>query len=72
MKGRELKPSHLKLVQDNPGMRALPTDEPALPQASIKPPDFLDVHGREAWSIMAPALAERNLSTQPDWVPLST
>ena len=65
MRGRKPKPTALKLLD---GTRAdrIDHDEPAMPPASIEPPDWLDETAREHWGELAPVLLSAGLLTASD------
>lgn len=65
MPGRYPKPTKLKLLEGNPGRRALP-DEPEFRQTTADPPPRLDKYGLEEWNRVAPALVEHGILTEPD------
>lgn len=50
MKGRKPKPTLLKLIQGNPGKRALNADEPVPPGALEKSPSWLTRRQKIAWN----------------------
>ena len=62
MRGRKPKPTALKLLD---GTRAdrINHDEPAMPPASIEPPDWLDETARAYWGDLAPVLQSSGLLT---------
>lgn len=48
-RGRKPKPNHLKIVQGNPGKRAIPDATPQ-PRVELLPaPDWLDERARQCW-----------------------
>jgi P27 family predicted phage terminase small subunit len=64
--GRRPKPPKLRLLQGNPGKRAIPAQGP-LPPAEIPPrPKFLDAGAREEWDRVAPQLLELGLLSALD------
>ncbi|HWX48138.1 MAG TPA: phage terminase small subunit P27 family [Roseomonas sp.] len=72
MKGRKPKPSHLKLVDGNPGKREIPLDPLRLQSVEAEPPSYLDSYAREAWNQVVPPLVQKQLFTQLDHVALAT
>lgn len=66
MRGRKRKPTALKILQGNPGHRALPENEPELPPGAGEPPDHLDAVAREEWDRVAPVLTAAGVLTQGD------
>lgn len=56
--GRPPKPTKLKLLEGNPGKRALPKNEPTPPIAAgeIEPPRLLQGNALAAWQRLAPIL----------------
>jgi P27 family predicted phage terminase small subunit len=66
MRGRPPKPTHLKILQGNPGKRALPKNEPK-PEATIPiPPDHLSNYAMEEWKRIAPQLEKLGLISRID------
>lgn len=65
--GRKPKPTALKVLEGNPGKRALPEGEPqpAIP-SNLDPPIWLDELGREAWEQLAPELGRLGMLTVLD------
>lgn len=61
MKGRKPKPTHLKILNGNPGKRPLNTNEPKPALASGECPDHLDPRAREVWERLAPEFVRLNL-----------
>lgn len=66
MRGRKPKPRHLRVIEGNPGKRALPEDGVRLPSEYAAPPEFLDEVARAAWERLVPPLVERGLFTVLD------
>jgi P27 family predicted phage terminase small subunit len=66
MRGRKPKPTHLKLVQGNPGKRALNDQEPPAPPAIPKPPSYLTKEAKREWRSLAPMLKAAGLLTNLD------
>ncbi len=62
MRGRKLKPTALKLL-DGTWADRINHDEPAMPPASIEPPDWLDETARAHWGDPAPVLQSSGLLT---------
>ena len=68
MAGRRPKPTHLKLLQGNPGKRKLNAHEPK-PEVEILPvPDYLSDGVKAEWERMAKVLAQLGLLTSIDGV----
>lgn len=68
MRGRKPKPTHLKILEGNPGKRPLPDprEEPH-PQATIPEcPTWLDPAAQAHWAALAPELARLGLLTIVD------
>ena len=51
--GRRPKPTHLKLIQGNPGKRSLNDAEPNPPRGVPSPPDHMTSAAKEAWNRLA-------------------
>lgn len=64
--GRPRKPTALKVLQGNPGKRALPGSEPKPPVASSSPPEWLDDYAREVWEQISPLLVGMRVLTEAD------
>ncbi len=67
--GRRPKPTAIKILQGNPGKRALNRREPRpcrLEAALARPPAWLAGEGRELWDRLVPALAAQGLATEAD------
>lgn len=61
IRGRRPKPTPLRLLQGNPGKRAIP-DVPDLPTTSgLEPPDWLTGKAGEFWAAHAPSLQAAGL-----------
>jgi P27 family predicted phage terminase small subunit len=67
-RGPTPKPSKLKLLEGNPGKRALPKDEPQpdADTAMLKAPSYLSSQAQHEWRRVAPQLYELGLLTQID------
>lgn len=66
MRGRKPRPTVLKLIEGNPGKRALNDREP-MPSVEIPEcPDFLDATAREEWNRTSQVLSGMGLLTQAD------
>ena len=50
MRGRKPKPTHLKLLLNNPGKRRLNKSEPKLAAALPEPPNHLNAEAKEEWA----------------------
>ena len=66
MPGRKPKPTHLKLLQGNPGKRALNTNEPQPPVEMPVAPDHLNDVARAEWKRMGERLLRLGLLTVID------
>lgn len=64
-RGMRPKPTHLKLIEGNPGGRKLGR-EPKPRQITPNPPEELDADAREEWDRMATALDRLGLLTEID------
>ena len=64
--GRKPKPTSLRLVEGNPGKRALPKNEPK--PAPVKPrmPAYLHGEGRKHWTSLASKLERLGVLTEVD------
>lgn len=62
------KPTELRMLQGNPGKRAINKDEPQLGRVLIKCPDRYDAksYEREAWEMFAPVLYDMGVLTEAD------
>lgn len=66
MRGRKPKPTHLKLIEGNPGKRKVNTVEPVpLPELHAPPP-FLPQEGQDEWKRVAAELYNLGLLTVVD------
>jgi P27 family predicted phage terminase small subunit len=70
MAGRRPKPSHLKLVQGNPGKRAINRAEPTPRRELPSPPAHLSPDARVAWGRFAQMLDRIGVLTEADAVAL--
>ncbi len=61
MGGRRPKPTKLRIVQGNPGKRALPKDEPEPEVCIPDPPGHLSKVALEEWERIAPILEKQGL-----------
>jgi P27 family predicted phage terminase small subunit len=66
MPGRRPKPTHLKLLQGNPGKRPLNADEPKPPVELPPPPDHLSELAKQEWKNMGEQLVKLGLLTTID------
>lgn len=66
MKGRKPKPTHLKVLQGNPGRRPLPADEPKLESCFPDPPGHLSEAARKHWNEVGGMLHETGILTALD------
>ena len=65
--GRKKTPSHLRLLQGNPGKRPIPNEpQPLITAAVPEPPIFLDAYAVEEWQRLAPELHRMRLMTMVD------
>jgi P27 family predicted phage terminase small subunit len=64
--GRRPKPTHLKLIQGNPGKRSLNDAEPNPPRGVPSPPDHMTSAAKEAWNRLAPLLDQMGILTIAD------
>jgi P27 family predicted phage terminase small subunit len=71
MRGRKPKPTTLKLLEGNPGKRAINAREPVPPSALPDCPAFLDDLAKEEWSRMTEILSGMGLLTSADRAALS-
>ena len=68
--GRKPKPSHLKVVENNPGKRAINRREPK-PKAGATPPAGMSDRALSVWSEVAPMLERMGVLTVADALALS-
>jgi P27 family predicted phage terminase small subunit len=67
VKGRKPTPTHLRLLQGNPGKRPIPNEpQPLIPAALPDPPEFLDAYAAEEWRRLAPEVYRLRLMTMVD------
>lgn len=64
------KPTALKLVQGNPGKRALNPAEPKPARALPSPPDHISIRARNAWGRVATMLDRMGVLTEADGLAL--
>lgn len=64
--GRPPKPTALKVLQGNPGKRAINESEPKFKSAEQRPPEWLKGYGRDLWIRLAPKLIEQGVLTEVD------
>lgn len=66
--GRRAKPTELKLIQGNPGKRAINLSEPKgeVLQHIPECPEWIPGEGQEAWKKLAPWLAKNKILTGTD------
>ena len=67
MAGRKPKPTHLRLLQGNPGKRPLNVNEPKPSLDIPNPPEHLNEVGRKEWTRLAEQLQRLGLLTSVDW-----
>lgn len=65
-RGRKPRPTHLKLIEGNPGKRALPRAEPKPEPKAPKPPTDLHGDALREWRRVAPQLERLGLLTGLD------
>ena len=66
MAGRPPKPTRLKLLQGNPGKRALPKNEPQPATGIPTRPEWLSPEAKREWNRVVPELARLGLLAQVD------
>ncbi len=66
MKGRKPKPSHLKLVQGNPGKRPINASEPRPARERPSAPAHLSEKARETWGYVTALLDRMGILTEAD------
>lgn len=64
--GRRPKPTHLKLIEGNPGKRPLAKNEPQPAPIAPDPPGWLSEYAQEEWAYVVPRLEELGLIGQID------
>jgi P27 family predicted phage terminase small subunit len=65
--GRKRTPTHLRLLQGNPGKRPIRDEpQPLAPAAAPEPPPFLDAYATEEWVRLAAELHRLRLLTVVD------
>lgn len=64
--GRPRKPTALKVLQGNPGKRALPKNEPKPTVAESNAPEWLDEYAQEVWQQVSPLLVGMRVLTEAD------
>jgi P27 family predicted phage terminase small subunit len=69
--GRKPKPTHLKLIEGNPGKRPVPRSEPKPEPKAPKPPTDLHGDALREWRRVAPQLERLGLLTGLDRAALS-
>jgi P27 family predicted phage terminase small subunit len=72
MRGRKPKPAHLRLIEGNPGKRALPKGVKIEPTEAPEPPTFIKGYAREEWDRIAPGLALMGMLTAIDTAALAS
>lgn len=65
-RGPKPKPTHLKVLEGNPGKRPLPQNEPMPVPVAPKPPAWLDPIAKKLWKHLAPQLEVLGLLTAVD------
>lgn len=66
MRGRHPKPTALKILEGNPGKRALPKEEPTPSGKAVKPKWLRKKTGGEVWDTYAPIVEGMGLLTDAD------
>lgn len=66
MKGRKPKPTHLKVLDGNPGKRPINKNEPKPEPLAPACPAFLDAVAKAEWKYIAPKLEKLGLLTKID------
>lgn len=66
MRGRKPKPTHLKILEGNPGKRPLNKNEPKPMPIAPKCPHWLSPEAKREWKRVAPELERLGLLTQID------
>lgn len=69
--GRKPKPTHLKVLEGNPGKRPLPRSEPKPRPVPPKRPAWLTGEGRREWERVVPELSRLGLLTIVDGAALA-
>jgi len=63
---RPKKPTALRLIQGNPGKRAINHQEPIIPPADVSPPAHLSGRASAEWRRIAPLLLDAGVLTRSD------
>lgn len=71
MPGPKPKPTHLKLIEGNPGKRKLPENEPKPEIRAPECPEHLDRVARKEWNRIVPQLVRLQLLSEVDMVTLA-
>ncbi len=66
MAGRPPKPTHLKLVDGNPGKRPINKDEPKVEPGRPPMPRWLPKDGKDEWKLITAALESMGVLTKVD------
>lgn len=66
MKGRKPKPSHLHLINGNPGKRSRNRKEPKPKRCIPSPPEHLSDKAKVAWGLLAARLDRMGVLTEAD------
>ncbi|NCB09888.1 MAG: phage terminase small subunit P27 family [Bacteroidia bacterium] len=69
--GRPKKPTHLKLLQGNPGKQKLPKNEPKPDVKIPEPPNFLIDYALDEWNRVTPILERLGLLSDLDVMELA-
>lgn len=71
MRGRKPKPTHLRVLEGNPGHRPINRREPKPTPVAPKPPSWLDREAKREWKRIAPELERLGLLTKVDGAALA-
>lgn len=66
MPGPAAKPLEFRVLEGNPGHRAIPKKPPKFGQKNVSPPSYLDNDAKKEWRRMAPQLKKMGLLTSGD------
>lgn len=69
--GRPRKPTHLKVLEGNPGKRALPENEPEPTPGAPEPPEWLRPAALAEWTRIVPELDTLGMLTKVDGAALA-
>ena len=71
-RGRPPKPTHLRIIEGNPGKRRLPATEPKQPPAKPRAPDEIGPRAAKVWRFLIPKLDELGIISPIDRYTLRT